>query len=206
MLGKALHPDAITLDILLPGLDGWEVLKALKADPATASIPVVVVSMTESRELGLALGAADYFLKPVDRDRLLSRLASLLLGVARGNATVLVVDDDPTLHDGWETCHAVTGHEALEKARAMRPTLIVLDLAMEEMDGFEVAERLAADPATSAIPIVVLTARDVTAEDRARLSGRVQGLVPKGNPAETCKRLQAALTAAVRLGEDGTAR
>jgi CheY-like chemotaxis protein len=134
--------------------------------------------------------------------------------VARGNATVLVVDDDPTvhelldemlLHDGWEICHTLTGHEALERARAMRPTLIVLDLAMDGMDGFEVAERLAADPATSAIPIVVLTARDVTAEDRARLSGRVRGLVPKGDPAETRKRLRAALAAAVRLPQDGTA-
>ncbi len=214
MLGKALHPDAITLDILLPGLDGWEVLKALKADPETASIPVVVVSMTESRELGVALGAADYLLKPVDRDQLLARLSSLLPGALRGDAPVLVVDDDPAVHellgemlrrDGWETCHATTGSEALERARAMRPALVVLDLAMDGMDGFEVAERLATDPATAEIPVVVLTAREVTPEDRARLAGRIRDLVPKGDPAETRRRLQVALSAAVRLRKDGTA-
>ncbi len=214
MLAKALHPDAITLDILLPGLDGWEVLRALKADPETASIPVVVVSMTESRELGVALGAADYLLKPVDRDQLLSRLSSLLPGALRGDAPVLVVDDDPAVHellgemlrrDGWETCHATTGSEALERARAMRPALVVLDLAMDGMDGFEVAERLATDPATAEIPVVVLTAREVTPEDRARLAGRIRGLVPKGDPGETRRRLQIALAAAVRPPKDGTA-
>lgn len=124
------------------------------------------------------------------------------------------MDDDPAVHellgemlrrDGWETCHATTGSEALERARAMRPALVVLDLAMDGMDGFEV-ERLATDPATAEIPVVVLTAREVTPErDRARLAGRIRDLVPKGNPAETRRRLQVALSAAVRLRKDGTA-
>ncbi len=210
MLAQALRPDAVTLDLVLPGLDGWGVLKALKGDERTRRIPVVIVSVVDSRDLGFALGADGYFLKPVDGAELVSRLEELLEGRRRGETTILVVDDDPQVHElldsfllasGFETVHALTGEEALERARATSPSLIVLDLMMDGMDGFEVASRLSEDPATSAMPILVLTARDLTLEDRTRLAGKVAALVAKGDPASTRQRLAAVLDGIVgRLG------
>jgi signal transduction histidine kinase/CheY-like chemotaxis protein len=188
-LAHRLQPVAITLDIILPGLSGWEVLKALKAGEGTRDIPIVIVSMAGEQELGFALGADDYFLKPVDAPRLLRRLAELAPIRGPSPQELLIIDDDPTLHELLEAqlpeqytfLTALSGREGIDLARQHRPSLVVLDLMMEGMDGFEVATRLKADPETRDLPIIVLTARDLSAEDRSRLRGRIEGLVQKAD-------------------------
>jgi signal transduction histidine kinase/DNA-binding response OmpR family regulator len=187
---RRLRPAVITLDIGLPGMSGWEVLKELKRQADTCDIPVVIVSLMQNRELGLALGAEDYFTKPVDRGRLVARLREIAPGPPPpAGARVLVVDDDPTVHElveaellplGYVLEHAHSGREGLERARAGRFEAVILDLMMPDLSGFEVAARLKDDPATAALPIVVLTARDLSAPEREALSGKIESLVRKG--------------------------
>jgi CheY-like chemotaxis protein len=188
-LARTLRPAAITLDIILPGADGWEVLKTLKGDADTADIPVIIVSVVDNRELGMALGAQDYLLKPVDGSLLVRRLRELLPRPSGEKQRILLIDDDPTLHEimeeklkssGFIMDHAMSGREGIELVRRQPPVLIVLDLMMQEMDGFEVAKVLREDPATAQIPIVVFTAKDVNAGDKERLAGKVAALVEKG--------------------------
>jgi CheY-like chemotaxis protein len=188
-LARRIHPSAVLLDVLLPRLDGWEVLAALKTDPATAECPVLVVSMLDERGKGFALGAADYLVKPVGREELLEALARWL---PQGGATrsVLVIDDDPvdrklveaTLEpEGYQILTAPGGEEGIELARLHPPSVILLDLLMPHTDGFAVVERLRADPATVDVPIVVLTAKQMSAGDRERLSGQISFLARKGD-------------------------
>jgi signal transduction histidine kinase/CheY-like chemotaxis protein len=184
-----LRPLAITLDIILPDVDGWEVLRSLKAAPATRDIPVLVVTVVDDRAMGLALGADDYMLKPVNREALVDFLARHGGVRAPGERpTVLAVDDDPTalellkesLEPRFSVITASDGRHALDAARSGRPDVVILDLMMPGMNGFEVASSLKADEATRRIPIVVLTAKDMNAEDRARLDGNVASVVRKG--------------------------
>ncbi len=187
---RRLRPAVITLDIGLPGMSGWEVLKELKRQADTCDIPVVIVSLMQNRELGLALGAEDYFTKPVDRGRLVARLREIAPGPPPpAGARVLVVDDDPAVHElveaellplGYVLEHAHSGREGLERARGGRFEAVILDLMMPDLSGFEVAARLKDDPATAALPIVVLTARDLSAPEREALSGKIESLVRKG--------------------------
>ncbi|MCM2258030.1 MAG: response regulator [Vicinamibacteria bacterium] len=187
---RRLRPAVITLDIVLPGMSGWEVLKELKRHDDTRDIPVVIVSLMENRELGLALGAEDYFTKPVDRGRLVARLREIAPGPPPpSGARVLVVDDDPAVHElveaelaplGYRLDHAHSGREGLERARDGKPEAVILDLMMPDLSGFEVATRLKDDPATAALPIVVLTARDLSAPEREALTGKIESLVRKG--------------------------
>lgn len=188
-LARSIHPLAITLDLLLPGADGWEVLKRLKSDPATSDIPVVIVSMIDNRELGVALGADDYFLKPVDRERLILRLRQFSAGRTSPKPRLLLIDDDRAVHElveaelnhvGFDLIRAFSGAAGLERAREDVPDVIILDLMMPDMSGFEVAEALKSDPATSQIPILILTAKELTAEDRRMLNSKIAALVPKG--------------------------
>ena len=190
-LARQLRPDGITLDVRLPKLDGWEFLTRAKSDPTIADIPVVIVSMVDERGKGLALGAAEYLVKPVRRDELLSTLRRF---TPRRNGspeppTVLVIDDDPMAIDlveailqprGYTVLAARGGEDGVAMAKRSRPTLIVLDLMMPEVDGFEVVERLRADPDTASIPIVILTSKSMTTEDRERLNGRISYLARKG--------------------------
>ncbi len=187
---RSVSPQAVILDIVLPGIDGWEVLKLLKAEPQTCGIPVIIVSMLANRELGLTLGADDYFTKPVDGERLRVRLAELLLSAGVKGARVLVIDDEPMVHEllthdlephGIQLLQALSGKQGLELAHKSQPDLIILDLMMEEMDGFEVAAKLRTDVETAHVPIVVLTAKDLTSEDRQRLRGKIQGLLEKAS-------------------------
>ncbi|MDP9271154.1 MAG: response regulator [Chloroflexota bacterium] len=182
------RPEAILLDILLPDIDGWEVLRRLKADPQLRDTPVVVVTVVDEREMGLALGAADYLLKPVDRDALVSAL-DRCLPPARDSATVLAIDDDPatlallraTLEPtGANVLTAEGGREGLEIARDGGLDLVICDLLMPEIDGFEVVAQLKASPATADTPILVLTGHELTAADKQRLNGQVVGLCQKG--------------------------
>ena len=189
-LARSQRPDAISLDVLMPGMDGWTVLRSLKADPVTASIPVVVVSMVDDRDIGFALGAADYLTKPVDRERLVTVLRRFRDGKATDSRPVLVVEDDPPTRDvirralerdGWLVLEANNGREALDLMARESPVLVVLDLMMPEMDGFEFVSKLRGSSSGERVPIVVVTAKDVTPEDRARLSGRVSGILHKGS-------------------------
>jgi len=169
-------------------MDGWTVLNALKADPETARIPVVICSVVDNARMGLALGVADYLTKPVDRRRLLAVLARLSRREAR--TRVLVVDDDPSTgpaltqvlqEHGWQ----VTVTESGSAARAFLaegnvPGLILLDLFRPAVDGFGLVRELQARPQWRDIPVIVTAAGDISAEDRERLGGMVTGILRKG--------------------------
>jgi len=181
---KELRPDAITLDVMMPGMDGWAVLSALKADTQTADIPVVMLTIMDNKNLGYALGAADYLMKPIDRERLMEALAKF-----RRDLPILVVDDDAVLRelvrrilekDGYAVVEAGNGREALERLEEVSPGLILLDLMMPEMDGFELVAELRRHDAWRAIPVLVITAKELTAEDRRRLNGYVERILQKG--------------------------
>jgi len=187
-LAREKRPDAISLDVLMPGMDGWTVLRALKGDPLTSSIPVVMVSMLDDRDIGHALGAADYLTKPFDREKLVQTLRRFRKGSSP--RPVLIVDDDPAARavvrrvlerDSWIVSEADNGRRALESVGRSVPDLIVLDLMMPEMDGFEFVTELRRSEAGRRIPVVVVTAKEITAEDHARLNGQVRRIFSKGS-------------------------
>jgi signal transduction histidine kinase/DNA-binding response OmpR family regulator len=191
-MARELKPVAITLDILLPGIDGWEVLTRLKADEQTRDIPVVVISVTDNPGLGRALGALDYFVKPVDRGALLSRLGqyTFTTKVQHGEVRILLVDDEPANLDllqallepeGFKVLKASGGQEGIDVARAQRPQLILLDLLMPDVNGFDVVETLRADDVTRSIPIMVLTAKKLTKGDKAALNGGVAAIFQRNS-------------------------
>jgi PAS domain S-box-containing protein len=184
---RQLHPVAITLDVMMPSMDGWNVLSRLKADPEICDIPVIMVTMVDNRSLGYALGASDYLTKPVQWDRLAAVLRKY--SCLTPPCSVLVVEDDPVSSNmmramleksGWTVVQAENGRVALDLMATLHPELILLDLMMPEMDGFEFTSRLQQNPEWRTIPIVVLTAKDITPEDRLRLNGYVEQVVQKG--------------------------
>ena len=186
-LARELRPAVITLDVMMPGMDGWAVLTQLKADPALADIPVIMVTIVDDRNLGYALGATDYLTKPVDRER----LATLARKYRRPGARerVLIVEDDANTRamlrktlerDGWEVAEAENGRLGLDEVARRRPALILLDLMMPEMDGFAFVTELRQTEEGQRLPIVVLTAKDVTPEERRRLTGSVEVILQKG--------------------------
>ncbi|MBI3968622.1 MAG: response regulator [Chloroflexi bacterium] len=185
-LAKEYRPAVITLDVLMPGLDGWAVLTALKADPELADIPVIVLTMLDDRNLGYALGATEYLAKPIDRERL---LATLRRYRREGAGTVLLVEDDgPTREmlrrmlerEGYEVDEAENGRVGLERVAAQPPALILLDLMMPELDGFEVVATLRQHEEWRTIPVIVVTAKDLTPAERQRLNGSVEKILRKG--------------------------
>jgi signal transduction histidine kinase/CheY-like chemotaxis protein len=185
-----LHPALITLDLLLPKIDGWDLLVRLKGEPTTRQIPVVIVSIKEERGKGFALGAADYLVKPVSREELVNALQRVgLPRRPREGVTILAIDDDPMAlelvdailsAEGFRVLKAYGGKEGLAATRQEPPALIILDLLMPEVDGFAVVERLRADAATAAIPIVILTSKNLTPDEKARLNGEIAYLARKG--------------------------
>jgi CheY-like chemotaxis protein len=186
-LAKELKPAVITLDVMMPGMDGWAVLTALKSDPDTADIPVIMMTIVDDKHMGFALGAADYFTKPIDWQRLTVALQRYRR--ASGPHTVLVVEDDTATrdifrrsmeNDGWTVAEAANGRLGLEAINDRLPSLILLDLMMPEMDGFSFMEELRARPAARGVPVIVITARDLTEEDRRRLNGEVARILQKG--------------------------
>jgi GAF domain-containing protein/DNA-binding response OmpR family regulator/anti-sigma regulatory factor (Ser/Thr protein kinase) len=181
---RELRPDAITLDVMMPGMDGWAVLSALKADPVVADIPVVMLTIVDDRNLGYALGAADYLTKPIDRERLVT-----VLRQHRRDRPVLVVDDDAGLRqllrrmlepEGYTVVEAENGRVALERLRDVAPSVVLLDLMMPEMDGFAFVAEFRRHEPWRAIPIVVITAKDLSRADRERLNGYVERILQKG--------------------------
>ena len=190
-MARELRPAAITLDILLPELDGWEVMTRLKRDAATSDIPVVVVSVVDNPDLGMALGALDYFVKPIDGKELVSRLGRFEFKHSNWT-TVLVVDDDASNRlwltnvlepAGFSVINAGGGREAIQLAKSRRPDLVLLDLMMPDVNGFAVVEALRADPVTRHVPIMILTARNLTAADKRQLNGHVSTILSRGSTA-----------------------
>ena len=186
-LARQLQPAAITLDVMMPGMDGWAVLTALKADPLTADIPVIMTTIVDNKNLGFALGAADYFIKPIDWDRLLAVLEKHRKRAA--DSCVLIVEDDPQTREllrraaekqGWQVVEAGNGRAGLERVAERAPGVILLDLMMPEMDGFEFMEGLRRRPECRRLPVIVVTAKDLTEEDRRRLNGHVIQILQKG--------------------------
>ncbi|HEX7615853.1 MAG TPA: response regulator [Thermoanaerobaculia bacterium] len=180
----------ITLDIILPDMDGWELLRRIKQVPALSRIPVVIISIVVDRNKGFALGAAAVMQKPISRQELYESLVDLgLFPPAAGRTLkVLVVDDDPKAVEliavrimglANTVLRAYAGREAIEAARRELPDLIVLDLMMLDVNGFDVVEALHERPETASIPILVVTAKQTTAEERAKLSGHVTTIVEK---------------------------
>jgi len=179
------HPAAITLDIMMPGLDGWTVLAALKGDPDLADIPVVLVTIVDEKQRGYSLGVVEHLVKPIDRDRLVSILQQLC-GTA---GHLLLVEDDGDIRSmmqrslvaaGWTITEAENGRVALQRMAERRPDAVVLDLVMPEMDGFEFLAALRARDEWRAVRVVVVTAHDLTDADRQRLNGGVDRIVQKG--------------------------
>ena len=189
---RAKPPAAIILDILLPGTDGWEILRELKADPDLRDVPVIIVTVVDERGLGLALGAVDYFLKPVDRTALLDRLGryTFTTKVKSRPVRILAIDDDPAALDlidsalrpeGFDVVTAGGGREGIDRASAETFDLVVCDLLMPEVDGFDVVTALKADPSTSEVPILILTAHSITDAEKKSLNGQILGIVDKGD-------------------------
>ena len=207
-LARELRPDVITLDVLMPGMDGWSVLAALKADAALAEIPVVMLTMLDDRNLGYALGAADYLTKPIDRERLVAVLERY-----HRELPVLVVDDDPDFRDlarrmlereGYTVVEASNGRAALDRLRDTVPGVILLDLMMPEMDGFDFVAAVRADAAWRSVPIVVITAKDLSPEDHERLNGYVARVLQKGALSREALlgEVRDLVTASTRRGRD----
>jgi PAS domain S-box-containing protein len=186
-LAKTMHPAAIILDVLMPGMDGWAVLTALKADPELADIPVIMQTIVDNKQMGYALGAADYLTKPVDRQRLATLLRKYRC--SHSPCPVLVVEDDAAMREvlrrmlekeGWAVREASNGREALARMVEERPDLILLDLMMPEMDGFQFIDEVRKHQERRSIPVVVVTAMDLTHDDRRRLNGYVEQILHKG--------------------------
>jgi len=187
-MARELKPVAITLDVVMPELDGWTVLSALKGDPDLASIPVVMVTITDEKQRAFALGAAGYLMKPIDRAHLMNLLSPWR--TAAGPTRVLVVEDDPDqlqsiglalAQPNWQVVEATNGRIGLDKIRESIPDVIILDLMMPEMDGFEFMSNLQANGDWQHIPIFVVTALDLNERDRSRLNGGIEKILRKGN-------------------------
>lgn len=186
-LARQVRPDVITLDVMMPGMDGWAVVSQLKADPELANIPVVMLTLMEDKSLGYALGVSDYLLKPLNRDRLMGVLRQYRSdGMSR---PVLLVEDDTGIREmtrrmlekeGLTVQEAENGRVGLQRVAERVPGLILLDLMMPEMDGFTFVEELRKREEWRSIPVVVITAKDITLEDRLRLNGCVQQIMQKG--------------------------
>ena len=185
-MARNLKPAVITLDVMMPGMDGWAVLTALKADPATADIPVVMLTIVDDKNLGFSLGAADYFTKPIDWSRLGDVLKKFRKPAAE--QSVLIVEDDERTREmlrrtlqkeGWQVREAANGRLGLEQLSKGVPGLILLDLMMPEVDGFSFMKELRLRPDCAHVPVIVITAKDLTDEDRRRLSGDVARILGK---------------------------
>jgi CheY-like chemotaxis protein/two-component sensor histidine kinase len=198
-LAKELRPLAITLDAIMPDLDGWSVLAALRQDSDLAEIPVIMVTILDEHRRAVALGAAGYLSKPIDRERL-HRLVGRFRAPAR-STKVLLVEDDSVQRERvrswlegqqWTVQEAGNGREALARLQADTPDMILLDLMMPEMDGFSVVAALQKESSWRDIPVIVVTSRDLDAEDRARLNSGVQSVLVKETfrPAELVERIR----------------
>jgi PAS domain S-box-containing protein len=185
---ERLRPDAITLDVMMPGSDGFETLAALRKNPATANIPVIILSIVDQKQVGFALGAADYLIKPVRKPMLLEAIHRHVPIPADEDSSILLVDDDPRALDllqetlrsaGYEVQSVRSGARALEVLANKVVGAILLDLLMPGMDGFQVIRHVRQEPALKDLPIIVMTAKNLSREEIALLSRETQGLLQK---------------------------
>ena len=185
---KLWKPDVITLDILLPVKDGWQVLRELKEHPLCKEIPVIIISMVDERNVGFGLGAVEYFVKPVQKDDLLAAIKKVESVHVQKSAKILVIDDDTSVTEliqvileaeGCTVLKAHSGKQGLELAEKEKPDLIILDLVMPEVSGFNVAYQLKHNPATYTIPVMIMTSMEIDDETREQLQGFVVSLMQK---------------------------
>ncbi|MCP5540938.1 MAG: response regulator [Akkermansiaceae bacterium] len=185
---RELNPDIITLDVMMPGMDGWAVLSQLKADPALATIPVFMMTVLNEKKLGFSLGASEYLTKPIDWRRLSALLKEYSRDIEKSPVALIVDDDDDTRdlmarqlsRDGWRSISAENGLAALDfLRRGEQPSLILLDLVMPEMDGLSFLEAVRDEPRFEKIPIVVVTGKELEEAERDRLSGQVREIIEK---------------------------
>lgn len=188
-LARVLRPSVITLDVMMRDMDGWSVLAELKADPALAHIPVIMVTMVDDRNRGFALGAHGYLTKPIDREVLLS-LVRESMG-QRGRVlpgTALIVEDEANVRDilrrtleraGWQVVEAADGQQGLERVAQAWPDLVLLDLMMPVMDGFQFLHELQRTPEGRRLPVIVITAKDLSGTEREELDGIARAVVAK---------------------------
>ncbi|MBS1965104.1 MAG: response regulator [Chloroflexi bacterium SZAS-1] len=192
-LARDLLPDAIILDVLLPNIDGWTVLSALKSDPQLADIPVVMLTIVDDQATGFSLGATDYLVKPVELDRLSTLLLKYDVSIApathQATKQVLIVEDDDSTREllcrtiqssGYTIAQASTGIQACDHLQAGHQDLYIVDLTLPDMDGVQVIEAIRSTPAHRTAPIIVLTAKDLSASEREQLSGSVNRIIAKG--------------------------
>src|SRR5262245_46117983 len=210
-LVRELRPAAVTLDIIMPDLDGWTVLAAIKGDPELAGIPVVLMSIVDQKNRGYALGAADYLVKPVDRATLVEPPRDICGATAAGG---LLVEEDEMVRRsvrqalepiGWKVTEAENGQVAVESIPAARPDVIILDLMMPEMDGFEFMDELRGRPDWKDVPVVVITAKDLTQEDTDRLNGGVERVIQKSDRDEMLRQLSREIGKCVKRRTMGVA-
>jgi len=187
---QELRPFAVLLDIMLPGKDGWQVLQELKSDPDIRDIPVIILSVLGNQDLGSALGAVDYLIKPVDRGALVEKLGELtgVRNAGKNPLNILCIDGNEGAPEllrgilepaGYHVITAKTGKEGMGKALTFRPDLIILDLMFPDMDGFELSRTLHNNVATMDIPLIIMTAKDVNVEARLKLIGKIESTLQK---------------------------
>ncbi len=185
-VARTIVPSAITLDVIMPGKDGWDMLKTLKSDPMLAEIPVIMLTIIDEKNKGYTLGASDYVIKPVNREQLLSTLRKYRS--KNSTSRVLIVEDDPDMRqrlrdtlasEGWDVEDAENGRIALGRLARRKPNLILLDLMMPEMDGFEFLAEFRKVKDNHSIPVVVVTGADLSEEDHRNLNGGVETIVKK---------------------------
>jgi signal transduction histidine kinase/CheY-like chemotaxis protein/HAMP domain-containing protein len=202
-LARELHPAAVTLDIMMPDLDGWTVLAAIKGDPDLVDLPVILMTIVDEKNRGYALGATEYLVKPVDRKKLVDVLRALCGSTGR---PLLMVDDDDLgrrqmraalEQQGWTVTEASDGRDALTRLSEARPDVIVLDLMMPHMDGFEFLEEMRRKAEWRDIPVVVVTARDLTDADRLRLNGGVERIIQKTDRDDMLREVRSVLSKCV---------
>jgi GAF domain-containing protein/CheY-like chemotaxis protein/anti-sigma regulatory factor (Ser/Thr protein kinase) len=198
-MARELHPAAVTLDIMMPDLDGWTVLAAIKGDPDLVDLPVVLMTIVDEKNRGYALGATEYLVKPVDRQKLMDVLRGLCGSTGR---PLLIVDDDDLgrrqiraalEQQGWTVTEAIDGRDALTRLSEARPDVIILDLMMPEMDGFEFLEEMRRKAEWRDIPVVVVTAKDLTDADRGRLNGGVERIIQKTDRDDMLREVRSVL-------------
>lgn len=191
-MARELRPIAITLDVMMPRIDGWLMLSTLKSDPELADIPVIMLTLLDNPARGYALGASDYLVKPIDRHRLVSVLQHYQGD--RSGAPILLVEDDPATRDmlqqllekaGWHVVYAANGRVALDLLQTVQPAVILLDLMMPELDGFGFVEEIQSHETWRSLPIIVMTAKDTTPEEQQRLCGSVTQVLQKGTYSHT---------------------